>query len=87
MRLNWYSNSMDSMKDLIGKYSPKEPPEVQAIKAYINNEFSSPSVITVQDTMIIITVKSAALANALRMRTTDLQSICQTDKRLVFRIG
>ena len=75
------------MKDLLGKYSPKEPPEVLAIRQYITREFQADSSITVQETSIIITVRSASLANALRLRTTALQAACQTAKRLVFRIG
>lgn len=79
--------TMDNMKDLLGKYSPKEPPEVIAIKQYISTEFQATPSITVQEMSIVITVQSASLANALRLRTTALQEVCQTNKRLIFRIG
>jgi hypothetical protein len=79
---------MDSLQDLLSQYSsPKEPAEVVAIKKYINDTFSMPSSIVVQDTAIVITVQSSALANALRLRYTDLQAVVGATKKLIFRIG
>jgi hypothetical protein len=82
-----YSSRMDSIEDLLGKFSRKEPPEAALIKQYIEDTFHCPAVITVQESTIVITVQSAALANVLRLRTTALRTACATEKRFVFRIG
>ncbi len=71
----------------MSKYSRDEPPEVALIKAYVTDTFHAAAGISVSDNAITITVNSAALANALRLRTTALRDLCATDKRLVFRIG
>jgi hypothetical protein len=42
--------------------------------------------VTMQATQIVVMVKGASLAGALRMRLHELQTLCQTDKRLVIRI-
>ena len=78
---------MDSLQDLLGKYSPKEPDEVLAIKKYIADEFGVQSSVGVQGNVLIITVASASLANTLRLRLLAIQAAANTDKRLVFRIG
>jgi hypothetical protein len=78
---------MDSIGDLLDSFKHDEPPEVAILKQYISDAFDAPAAITVQETTIIITVRSAALANALRLRTTALRGACDTTKRLVFRIG
>lgn len=79
---------MESISDLLGRRQPpQEPDEVGALKRYIAEQFDAPSSIAVQPKAIIVTVASASLANTLRLRTTDLQKIVGTTKRLVFRIG
>ncbi len=78
---------MDSLQDLLGKYSPKEPPEVLAIKQYIFDQFGAASSVGLQGQSLVITVRSAALANTLRMRLPALQTAAKTTKRLIFRIG
>jgi len=78
---------MDSLNDLLGKYSPQEPEEIVAIKRYILEEFGVQPNVGVQGKALVITVSSAGLANTLRLRLPTLQAIAKTDKRLVFRIG
>ncbi|HYH75337.1 MAG TPA: hypothetical protein VD735_05250 [Candidatus Saccharimonadales bacterium] len=80
---------MDSLQDLLGKYSPKEPPEILAIKKYIQEHFNAPSSIGMQgETAIVITVHSASLANTLRYHVPKLRAVCNgTKKRFLFRIG
>ena len=78
---------MDSLQDLLGKYSPKEPPEILIIKQYIDRQFQAASSVTVRDDAIVITVHSAALANTLRYHVRKIQVACDTKKRLLFRIG
>jgi hypothetical protein len=78
---------MDSLQDLLGKYSPQEPAEVLALKRYIQETFNAASSVGLKGESIIVTVSSAALANTLRFHITKLQAAAQTDKRIIFRIG
>jgi hypothetical protein len=78
---------MDSLHDLLSKYKPQEPNEIIAVKQYIAQEFGAPSSVGLQGEALVITVGSASLANALRLRLPALQAAAGTSKRLIFRIG
>jgi hypothetical protein len=78
---------MDSLQNLLGKYSPQEPAEILAIKRYIDEHFQAPSSVAFQGESIVITVHSASLANTLRYHGRKIKAACGSDKRLVFRIG
>jgi hypothetical protein len=77
----------DSIADLLPTGRFKQPPEVQIIKDFVQKQFQQPVQVTIQPALIIIQVKSAALAGALRPQLHQLQDLCQTDKRLIIRIG
>ena len=76
----------DSIGDLLPKARFEEPPEVRIVKDFVMEKFQQPVQVTVQPTQIIIQVKSAALAGALRVHLHELQELCETDKRLMIRI-
>lgn len=78
---------MDQIRDLLGRYKAQEPEEISAIKAYVTEQFHMPASVSVRADSLIITVPSASLANTLRLRTTEIKQIANTDKRLVFRIS
>lgn len=79
---------MESMGDLLSRYAPQQqPPEIQAVKQYIAEQFQSGSSVALKGNNLIITVSSASLAAMLRLRTLQIQQVCNTTKRLVFRIG
>ncbi|HZM64280.1 MAG TPA: hypothetical protein VFB59_04065 [Candidatus Saccharimonadales bacterium] len=78
---------MESLDDVLRRVRPAEPDEILAIKQYIQNQFQSPASVAVRGEIITITVSSASLANTLRLRTSELQKIANTTKRLLFRIG
>lgn len=78
---------MESLQDLLGRYTPKEPPEIAAIKHYIDQHFHMTASVAVRDDAIVITVTSAALANTLRYHIRKLQAAAETQKRLLLRIG
>lgn len=78
---------MEHIGDLLGKYSPAAPDEVTAVKQYIAREFGTESSVSIQGEALVITVPSASLANALRLRQTAIQKAANTKKRLLFRIG
>jgi plasmid maintenance system antidote protein VapI len=77
----------DSIGDLLPKNKYEEPPEVRIIKDFVMEKFQQPIGVTVQSAQIIIHVKSAALAGALRVHLHELQELCQMDQKLVIRIG
>lgn len=81
------SNNMDSLQDLLGRYSPQEPEEVTAIKRYIAQQFDAQSSVGLHGETLVITVTSASLANTLRLRLPVLQKVAGTKKRIMFRIG
>lgn len=76
----------NSIGDLLATRKREEPPEIAIIKAFIQENFSQPSDITIQEKQILIVVKGAALAGALRPLLPQLQERCETNKRLVIRI-
>jgi len=78
---------MDSIGDLLGKYSAAAPDEVTAVKRYIADEFGAESSVGLQGEVLVVTVGSASLANTLHLRQTAIQAAANTKKRLLFRIG
>lgn len=78
---------MDSMADLLGDYNPTAPDELLVIKRYIAEEFGAHASVGMQGEALVITVASASLANALRLRLPALQAAAGTKKRFIFRIG
>lgn len=78
---------MDSIQTLLQSRQRNEPPEIAAIKAYVQANFNQPVNVAIKSNAITITAKSAALASTLRMHTTQLSKAAQTKKKLFFRIG
>jgi hypothetical protein len=82
-----YTILMQSLSDIMGDKDFGVPPEVVEIKAYVQRHFKVTVGITVQEHMIIITTRSAALAGSLRPHLHKLTKQLNTDKRLIIRIG
>lgn len=79
---------MDSLFDILGTKDFSEPPEVAAIKRYVQDELHEEVAVTVRERDIQIAARSAALANTLRLRSLDIRRHCNLgDKRLSFRVG
>jgi hypothetical protein len=78
---------MDSLNDILLHKDFDEPEEVTAIKSFAQRTFKANVKVQIQPNAIIITAKSAALANSLRFHIPQLQKEAATTKRLVFRIG
>lgn len=77
----------DSLADILSNKQFSEPSEIGIIKDFIKEKFQSAASVTVQTNQILIIVSGAALAGSLRMHLHELQKLCNTDKRLVIRIG
>jgi hypothetical protein len=79
---------MDSIFDLLAKRMNEEPAEIRVIKDYVSEHFKETVGVLVRERDIVITVRSSALAGALRMRAYDLTQLLEKpEKRLVFRVG
>lgn len=83
----YYNRGMDSLQELMGRYSPKEPDEIGAVKRYIFDEFGAKARVGLHGETLVITVQSASLANTLRMRVLTLQKVANTKRKMLFRIG
>lgn len=63
-----------------------EPAEVLVIKTFVHMHYKAECQVSMHPSQIVIVVKGASLAGALRMRLHELQTLCQTEKRLAIRI-
>ena len=75
------------MSDILHRKSFDEPPEMAAIKKYVEEEFKIKVGVQVRERDIVVNVPNAALANTLRLRGPEIKRRCQLTKRLTFRIG
>lgn len=77
------SESLESL--LAGRQRP-EPPEISIIKQFVEAKFKITPGVTISERSIIIVVRGASLAGALRPYLSEIQTACNTTKRLVIRI-
>jgi ribosomal protein L31E len=78
---------MDSLNAILHDKDFEVPPEIAAIKAYVQRHFQSEVNVKLGPQVIVISTKSASLAGSLRMHLRQLQAAAATDKRLILRIG
>jgi hypothetical protein len=76
----------DSLADLLANRDYDEPSEMTAIKRYVRETFDEDCEVLIREREIAITVRSASLANALRLKVNALRAAANTDKRIVVRI-
>lgn len=78
---------MESLAEVLSRYQPQEPDEIGAVKRYIFNTFGAKARVGLHGETLVVTVGSASLANALRLRVVTLQKVAKTDRKIMFRIG
>ncbi len=76
----------DLLADLLATKNLEEPDEILIINNFLRENYQAICQVTMAPRQIIIAVKGASLAGALRMRLHELQTLCQTDKKLIIRI-
>lgn len=76
----------DSLKDIFANRYNDVPPEITAIKEYVQQQFKSDVSVMLRDKQIVIVTQSAALAATLRLHTPHLQKAANTKLRLQIRI-
>lgn len=82
-----YNKAMaDSLGDLLAKKNLREPEELLVIRTFLRENYEADCQLSTNERQIVISIKGASLAGAVRMRLHELQALCQTDKRLVLRI-
>lgn len=79
---------MDSLNSILGRKDFDEPAEVTAVKKFVHDEFKTTVTVMSRERDIVITVPSASMASALRLRSPELKRRCQiNDKKIIIRIG
>lgn len=78
---------MDGIRDILLRKDFDVPPEVSAIKDYVQCHYNSDVRVTVQPKSLLISARSASLIGSLRLNAPALQKAVNTDKKLIFRIG
>jgi hypothetical protein len=76
-----------SLGDILSNRDFDMPPEVRAIKAYVQRYYEAEVKVTVQPHTIVVAARSAALIGSLRLNLPKLQAAAGTDKRLLLRVG
>lgn len=82
-----YTVNMDSISDLLQSKRPQEPPQLLALRDYVEKHHSSKSQTGISQLGYSLTVPSAPLASTLRMELPQIQKECNLDKKLFIRIG
>lgn len=78
---------MDNLSDILSRKNFDEPSEISIIKRYVKEHFDVDVSVKIQPKIILITARNSSIVGRLRMHTIQIQRACQTDKRIVFRIG
>lgn len=76
-----------SLGDIMKDRNYSEPPEVQAIKDFVNNEVGIVPAVAVTKNSFIVTLPSAAAAGTLRFRLFQLQRQLGHDRRIIIKIS
>lgn len=77
----------ESLSDLLASRKKPDPPEIAIIKNFIQDAFQENCEVLLQQHQIVISVRGAALAGALRPKLPQLQAqLNQPNRRLIIRI-
>jgi hypothetical protein len=78
---------MQSLLDILGNKDFDTPPEIGIIKDFVRKHFQVEPDITMYQTSITITVRSASLAGALRQKLYQLKKELPSERKLFIKIG
>lgn len=76
----------DSINDILSKKDFTEPPEISAIKRFVQDQFNTQVEVISRSHDIIITAPGASFANNLRFNLQALQNCADTNKKIMIRI-
>lgn len=72
---------MELLGNILAGKQVDEPEEVRTIKRFVLEHFEVVPQVSIQQQQIVIAVKGAALAGALRPKLVELRKLCNTTKR------
>lgn len=75
-----------SLNDLLANKDFDEPPEMRAIKKFVRDTFDEDAEVLMRERDIVVTVRSSALVNSLRLKINELRRAAHTEKRIIFRV-
>lgn len=75
-----------SLGDVLRRKDFDEPPEMRAIKSFVQDAFQTSVEVLIRERDIVIICSSASLANSLRLKSLELRAAIDTEKKLIFRI-
>lgn len=78
---------MDDLAAILARKDYDEPQEITIIKRYVSEHFKADVHVQLHPHTITVKASSAALIGQLRMHIVDIQRACQTDKKIILRIG
>ena len=78
---------MDSLGDVFQQKNIHEPPQVAALKKYVQENHDATITVKSAPKYYLITVPGASLAGTLRLETAQIMKDCSLDKRLVIHVG
>ena len=78
---------MDSLADILADKDFSLPDEIKAIKSYVVQNYNKDVTVSIIKQEIIISSRSAALINNLRLNSPKIADATCTSKRIRFRVG
>jgi hypothetical protein len=78
---------MDSLQNIMASHRFETPDEAKTLKNYIKSKYGSDARIKVDDSSVIVSVASSALAATLQLNKDNIAKECGIKKRLVIRTG
>ncbi len=78
---------MDHIFDILSQKDFDEPPEIQAVKKFVHDEYGLKVNVMSRDKDIVVITNNSSLAGSLRQRGPEIKRRCQITKKLVFRIS
>ena len=76
----------NSLADVLANKNFDEPPEMAAIKGFVQDLYQEDVEVLVRERDIVVTSHGASLANMLRLKVNELRKAAKTEKRIIFRI-
>jgi hypothetical protein len=82
-----YTQTMDSLQEILSKKDFRPPDEIAAVKEFISRRYNSPSRVRIERDVLIVRVPSSALAATLHMEQRRMIEACKITKKLIIRYG
>ena len=78
---------MDSLQDILGGRDFTPPSEIETVQEYVQRRYKSKCRVQLQRGKVIINVRSASLAQTLRLDQQRLIEACNLTAPPIIRIG